>query len=397
MQPLLLSSYTLTNALGAGLGATIRAIKQKSSGLRPCDFDTAAIETFIGRVDGLEESPVMESLAEFDCRNNRLAQLTLEQDHFMDSVAESVKRYGAGRIGLFLGTSTSGILETELAYQNRDPQTGCLPDDYRYQETHDSFSTADFTRRFLKLEGPAMTISTACSSSAKVFADAYRFIQSGFCDAAVVGGVDSLCLTTLYGFSSMELVSSKPCRPADKDRDGISIGEGGGFVLLEKPDAGNDGKGIALLGYGESCDAYHMGTPHPEGIGMAEAMRSALERAELNPKTISYVNLHGTATQTNDQAEDRAVLSVLGANIPCSSTKGWTGHTLGSSGITEAIISSICLSDNLIPGSLNTQSLDPDIKCRVVLENEDSELAYVISNSFGFGGNNCSLVFGLAP
>ncbi len=197
MQPLILSSYTLTNALGAGLDATTRAIKQKSSGLRPCDFDTAAIETFIGRVDGLEESPVMESLAEFDCRNNRLAQLTLEQDHFMDSVAESVKRYGAGRIGLFLGTSTSGILETELAYQNRDPQTGCLPDDYRYQETHDSFSTADFTRRFLKLEGPAMTISTACSSSAKVFADAYRFIQAGFCDAAVVGGGDSLCLTTL--------------------------------------------------------------------------------------------------------------------------------------------------------------------------------------------------------
>lgn len=397
MQPLILSSFTLTNALGLGLEATTKALAEGRSGLRPCDFDSADLEAFIGRVDGLEESPVMENLSEFDCRNNRLAQIALQQDNFMASVADAVKRFGADRIGVFIGTSTSGILETELAYLNRDPATGCLPDDYRYLQTHDIFSTADFTRRFLRLEGPALAVSTACSSSAKVFADAYRFIQSGFCDAAVVGGVDSLCLTTLYGFSSMELVSSRPCRPADKDRDGISIGEAGGFALLEKSRRqGHSENRIALLGYGESCDAYHMGAPHPEGRGMADAMRSALEKAELKPEAISYVNLHGTATQTNDQAEDRAVHSVLGPNIPCSSTKGWTGHTLGSSGITEAIISAICLTEGFIPASLNTLVLDPDIKCRIVLENEDAELSYVISNSFGFGGNNCSLIFGMA-
>lgn len=395
MQPLILSAYTLTSALGAGLDATTRALKQRRSGLRPCDFGSADIATFIGRVDGLEDSPVIKRLADFDCRNNRLAQLALEQDNFIDAVAESVKRYGADRVGLFLGTSTSGILETELAYQNRDPETGSLPDSYRYLETHDCFATADFARRYLKLEGPAMAISTACSSSAKVFATAYRFIQSGFCDSAVVGGVDSLCLTTLYGFSSMDLVSQQPCRPADKDRDGISIGEAGGFVLLEKSGTETGGKRVALLGYGESCDAYHMGTPHPEGRGMAEAMRSALQKAALAPEAISYANLHGTATQANDQAEDRAALSVLGANIPCSSTKGWTGHTLGSAGITEAIISSVCLSEKFIPGSLNTQTLDPDIKCLIVLDNENVELDCVISNSFGFGGNNCSLIFGL--
>lgn len=394
MKPLILSSYTLTNALGSGVEATTRSLEQSISGLTPCDFDHVEIETYIGRVVGLEESPVVDDLAEFDCRNNRLAQLTLQQDNFISAVEESKIKFGADRIGLFLGTSTSGILETELAYINRDLETGYLPEGYRYLQTHDNFATTDFTRRFLGLEGPALTISTACSSSAKVFANAYRFIQSGFCDAAIVGGVDSLCLTTLYGFSSMELVSNQPCRPADKDRDGISIGEAGGFVLLEKPSPANSEK-LALLGYGESCDAHHMGTPHPEGHGMAQAMRSALERAELEAKNISYVNLHGTATQTNDKAEDLAVSSVLGQNIPVSSTKGWTGHTLGSSGVTEAIISSICLNRNFIPGSLNTKLVDPNLICSPILENKNGVVTNIISNSFGFGGNNCSLIFGL--
>jgi 3-oxoacyl-[acyl-carrier-protein] synthase-1 len=394
MEPLILSSLTLTNALGLGIEATTRSLEQNKSGLTSCDFDYAEIETYIGRVNGLEESPVVDVLTEFDCRNNRLAQLTLQQDNFVTAIEDAKNRYGQDRIGLFLGTSTSGILETELAYINRDPKTGLLPDNYSYLQTHDNFATTDFTRRYLGLEGPALTISTACSSSAKVFANAYRFIQSGFCDAAVVGGVDSLCLTTLYGFSSMELVSSLPCRPADKDRDGISIGEAGGFVLLEKQSMNHTGKKLALLGYGESCDAYHMGTPHPEGHGMAQAISSALDRAKLVAKDISYVNLHGTATQTNDKAEDLAVSSVLGNNISVSSTKGWTGHTLGSSGITEAIISSICLNNNFIPGSLNTENADPDLKCSPLLENQNRTVNNVISNSFGFGGNNCSLIFG---
>jgi 3-oxoacyl-[acyl-carrier-protein] synthase-1 len=394
MEPLILSSLTLTNALGLGLEATTISLKQGKSGLTPCDFDHAEIETYIGRVNGLEESPVIEELSEFDCRNNRLAQLTLQQDNFITAIEDAKVRYGSDRIGLFLGTSTSGILETELAYINRDPEAGLLPDGYRYLQTHDNYATTDFTRRYLGLEGPALTISTACSSSAKVFANAYRFIQSGFCDAAVVGGVDSLCLTTLYGFSSMELVSSLPCRPADKDRDGISIGEAGGFFLLEKQGSNNTKNNIAFLGYGESSDAYHMGTPHPEGLGMAQAISAALEKAELEAKDISYVNLHGTATQTNDKAEDLAISKVLEKNIPVSSTKGWTGHTLGSSGVIEAIIASICLNKNFIPGSLNTKSVDPNLICPPVLENQTQIVKNVISNSFGFGGNNCSLIFG---
>jgi 3-oxoacyl-[acyl-carrier-protein] synthase-1 len=394
MEPLILTGLTLSNALGLGIDATARSLVESKSGLIPCDFDHAEIDTYIGKVKGLEDSPVVESLMEFDCRNNRLAQLTLQQDNFKNIVEDAKKRFGPDRIGLFLGTSTSGILETELAYINRDPETGNLPSSYRYLQTHDNFATTDFSRRYLGLEGPALTISTACSSSAKVFANAYRFIQSGFCDAAVVGGVDSLCLTTLYGFSSMELVSSQPCRPADKDRDGISIGEAGGFVLLEKQSKKKSLNNIALLGYGESCDAYHMGTPHPEGHGMAQAIYSALDKAELEARDISYVNLHGTATQTNDKAEDLAIASVFGSNISVSSTKGWTGHTLGSSGITEAIISCICLNNNFIPGSLNTNVTDPDLKVAPILENRNQEVNSVISNSFGFGGNNCSLIFG---
>ena len=394
MEPLILTQFTLTSALGRGLSDVARMLENQKSGLHPCDFEYVNLDTYIGRVNGIEQAPVVGQLKKFDCRNNRLAQLALQQDNFKEAVEDAKKRYGSDRIGLFIGTSTSGLLTTELAYRNRDPVTGDLPEDFHYLETQDNFSVATFVQRLLKLDGPAMVLSTACSSSAKVFAEASRFIQSGFCDAAVVGGTDSLCLTTLYGFSSLELVSSQPCRPGDKDRDGLSIGESSGFALLEKPGNAQSTNQIALYGYGESADAYHMTTPRPDGSGMAQSMRSALQRAGLSADQISYINLHGTATPTNDLAEDKAVLDVFGSATPCSSTKGWTGHTLGALGITEAVISAICLKDRLIPGSLNTQTPDPDLKANIVLQNRSEELSFILSNSFGFGGNNCSLIFG---
>jgi len=382
VKPLAITAYTATSALGRGLAAMLDALRRGAGGLKPNDFDRAELRAWIGRVAGLEDEPVAGALAEFDCRNNRLAQLGLAQDGFMDAVAQARAKYGAKRVAVLLGTSTSGILQTELAYRTKELQT------LRYRYAQNLYSMTDFVRRALALEGPAMTISTACSSSAKVFASAARYIEAGVADAAVVGGVDSLCLTTLHGFSSLQLVSDEPCRPFDAARKGMSIGEAAGFALLQKNESA-----IALVGYGESSDAYHMSTPQPEGEGALAAMRQALARAGLEPAAIDYVNAHGTATPANDRAEDRAIVRLFGASVPVSSTKGWTGHTLGAAGIVEAVVCFLALEHGLIPATLNSSAIEPGLESQIVLQNRNSRLRHALSNSFGFGGSNCSLVF----
>jgi len=394
--PLTLSAYTLVTANGRGVAPILRALKERRSGLRPCDFEDVTLKTYIGRVEGLEDFSLNHGFERFDCRNNRLAWLGLQQDGFMVAVAEAKQRYGAQRIAVVMGTSTSGILETEHAYRARDPHTGSLPAWYRsrYRYTHNMYSLGHFVRTYLGLQGPAMVISTACSSSAKVFATAARLLQAGLCDAAIVGGVDSLCLTTLYGFSSLQLLSTSPCRPCDEDRDGLSLGEAAGFALLESSERVGRRGAVALLGYGESTDGYHMSHPHPEGAGAIRAIRDSLARAGLRPEEIEYINLHGTATKANDAVEDKAVYRIFGARPACSSTKGWTGHTLGAAGITEAVISALCLTHGLIPGTLNCARVDGSLKSRIVREHQTGSLSLVLSNIFGFGGNNCSLVFG---
>lgn len=390
MQPLAITALSAANALGRGLAASFEALRQARTGLRPNDFDDAALRTWIGRVDGLEREPVSGALAEFDCRNNRLAQAALAEDGFAEAVHRARERYGAHRVAVFIGTSTSGILQTELAYRSRDT-AGRLPAWLYYRGTHNLFSVTDFVRRRLGLSGPAATISTACSSSAKVFASAHRLFAAGLADAAVVGGVDSLCLTTLYGFSSLELLAPERCMPFDRARKGLSIGEAAGFALLERGARGR----VALLGYGESSDAHHMSAPHPEGTGARRAMRAALGCAGLEPHSIDYVNAHGTATPANDRAEDGALFALFGAEVPVSSTKGWTGHTLGAAGITEAILCCLCLERGFLPGTLNTASADPELRSQIVLQSVPRPLKRVLSNSFGFGGSNCSLVFGV--
>jgi len=396
VQPLAISRYSIVNCLGAGLRAVADAMREKRSGLAPCDFETVKLDTHIGRVRGLEALPVRSDLGAYDCRNNRLAQLGIELDGFAGAVSQASDRYGPARVGVFMGTSTSGILETELAYRRRDPRTGALPPDYRYTQTHNTFSLADFVRRYLGLQGPAFVVSSACSSTAKVFGNAARMIAAGVCDAAVVGGVDSLCLTTLYGFHSLELTSRGPCRPFDAERDGLSIGEGAGFALLERVETRPEAGAIPLLGIGESCDAYHMSTPHPDGLGAMSAMRLALETANLAPADIDYVNLHGTATRTNDAAEDRSVWELFGGGTPCSSTKGATGHLLGAAGITEIIISILAIEHGLMPGSAHTRRIDPAMRSNYLIEPRKARVRRVLSNSFGFGGSNCSVVLGTA-
>jgi 3-oxoacyl-[acyl-carrier-protein] synthase-1 len=393
MKPLAVTAFSVVSPLGRGRAATLEALRARRGGLRPNDFADAPLETWIGRVDGLEEAPLEGELGRYDCRNNRLAALGFEEDGFAAAVARARERYGAGRIAVLLGTTTSGIAETERAWRERQPD-GSLPRWYRYRETHNLYSLADFVRRRARLEGPTTTVSTACSSSAKVFAAAQRLIEAGFADAAVVGGVDTLCRMTLHGFHSLELLARGPCRPCDAERDGLSIGEAAGFALLER--AARAASGLALLGYGESSDAYHMSSPHPQGAGAAAAMRAALERAGVPPHEVDYINLHGTGTPANDRAEDAAVHAVFGDAVPCSSTKGWTGHTLGAAGIVEAVVSLLCIEHGLLPGSLNLRHVDPALRSRIALEAEARALRRVLSNSFGFGGSNCSLLFGAA-
>mgnify|MGYP003587219480 CR=1 FL=1 len=392
INPLAISACTVTNALGWGVAASLTALQDRATGLRRCDFEDADLNTWIGRIAGLEDQPLTGELAAFDCRNNRLAWLALAQDGFQAAVNRAIARYGSDRIGVFVGSSTSGIRATEIAYRDRDPVTGSLPADFDYQHTHNLFSVTDLTRHLLGLTGPACTVSTACSSSAKAFAVAHRHVQAGFCDAAVVGGVDSLCLTTLYGFNALGLASTELCRPWAIGRDGLNIGEGAGFALLERAEPGDDR--VLLLGYGESSDAHHMTAAHPEGTGAVLAMRQALARADLMPEQVDYINLHGTATPLNDAAEDRAVLRVFGPHTPCSSTKGWTGHTLGAAGITEAIFVWLALEQGFMPGTLNTRQIDPALGAGVMLDNQPSPVQTALSNSFGFGGTNCSLLFG---
>lgn len=389
------SAYTAVNALGRGRDAIFSALQQRRSGLVSCSPDIADLGTFVGRVSHIEAAPVTGTLQDFDCRNNRLARIGLQQDGFEQAVEAARCRYGASRIAVIIGTSTSGVQETEKAYRERDATSGALPRDFSYYHTHNIFSAGDFVRRYLALAGPAFVISTACSSSAKVFAAAHRMMSVGLCDAAVVGGVDSLCATTLYGFASLELVSPTPCCPGDIGRNGISIGEGAGFALLERQDA-VERPHVSLLGFGESSDAYHMSSPHPEGLGAQLAMQRALGSASLAAGDIDYINLHGTASKINDAVEDHAVASIFGTSAPCSSTKGWTGHTLGAAGITEAIISCLCVERSFIPGSLNTTRVDPSFSSRIIVENQVRPIERVLSNSFGFGGSNCSLIFGRA-
>lgn len=391
MSPLAITHFTMTSCLGHGLAATSAALRAGRSGLKPCDFETVDIDTWIGEVEGLDAVQLRGDLSRFDCRNNRLALLGLQQDGFESAVVEAIRQHGADRVGVFIGTSTAGILQTELAYRQRDPTTGALPASFRYAETHNAYSVADFLCQHFGLRGPSVVLSAACASSAKAFGNAARMIEAGVIDAAIVGGVDSLCLTTLYGFRSLELTSHQPCRPYDQARDGISIGEAAGLALLQRD---GPAASMRLLGVGESSDAHHMSSPHPEGRSAQIAIRDALAAAGLSPDQIDYVNLHGTGTPSNDAAEGKAVQAVFGDRVPCSSTKASTGHTLGAAGGIEIVIGLLAIRDGFLPAGLNVAQLDPDIRIDYLTHPRPVQVDRVLSNSFGFGGANASVVIG---
>jgi 3-oxoacyl-[acyl-carrier-protein] synthase-1 len=382
---------TLVSPLGRGLAATADALREERSGLAPCRFEGLILNTHIGLVAGVEDAPVVPQLNDYDGRNNRLAQLALQADAFEDRVRDAAKRHGGHRIAIVIGTASSGIQEAEHAYAGRRSEREPLQS-FRFEYSQSHFSVARFVQSYLGLSGPVFSVSTACSSSSKAFSDAQQMIAIGLCDAAVVGGVDSMCWMSLCGFHSLQLLSTRPCRPNDADRDGISIGEAAGFALLERDPDRSAESSIALLGCGESCDAYHMSAPHPEGLGAVLAMRCALERARIEPADVDYINLHGTGSPANDRAEDLAVAAVFGPGKLCSSTKGLTGHTLGAAGMTEVAISALCLMNGFVPANLNLETPDPEFQMSLVRRSRSAEVRCVLTNSFGFGGSNSSLV-----
>ena len=386
---LAVSAYTATCAAGRGVDALTAALVERRSGLVPNDFSSVPLACWIGRVAGVETTTVPAAQAGWDCRNNRLAWLGLAQDGFLDAARALVDRYGAARVAVVLGTSTASIGATEEAY--RTLESGRFTARFRDPMLHTPHSLAAFVQAVLGTTGPVATVATACSSSAKVFAQAERLIRLGWADAAVVGGVDTLCDSVLFGFNALQLVAPEPCRPFDAARRGISIGEAAGFALLERADAAPHAP--RLVGWGESSDAHHMSSPHPEGLGARLAIADALARAGLGVDAVDYINLHGTATPANDAVEAAAIAALFPPTARASSTKGWTGHTLGAAGIVEAVIALIALTRGFVPGTLNCTDPDPVCGPQLATANESRAPAVALSNSFGFGGSNAALLF----
>ncbi len=383
-----ISATTVVHPAGHGVAALWQAVAQGRSGLRPNDLDWCDLPCWIGAVPGVDDAALAAHLGEWDCRNHRLAWMALQDGAFRQAVAAARGRHGSHRVGVILGTSTSGIRNTEAAYAERHA-SGHWPAGFDYRRTHAVDALCRFSAETLGLQGPMATVSTACSSSAKVFLLAQRWIAAGVIDAAVVGGVDSLCLSTLHGFHALQLLSPEICRPFDAGRKGISIGEAAGFMLVEAIPAA-----VRVSGGGESSDAWHMSTPHPEGLGAQDAMRAALAEAGLDASDIGWVNAHGTATPANDRSEAAALAAVFGAGgVPVSSTKGITGHALGAAGVVEAIITAAAVERQTLPPSANVDTPDASLPIALVRQARPAELRHAMSNNFGFGGSNCSLVF----
>jgi len=352
----------------------------------------------VGAVAG-ELAAIPPELIRQRSRNNQLlleAALQIRPD-----IDRAIQTYGRDRIGIVLGTSTSGIDEASqgLAHYIRDQQ---FPADYDYQQ-QELGAPANFLADWLQVSGPAYVISTACTSSARALMSAQRLLDLGVCDVVLCGGVDTLCKLTLNGFSALEAVSGQRCNPFSRHRNGINIGEAAVLFLMSKQPG--DGQAIALLGSGASSDAHHISAPEPSGRGARQAMRKALHRAGLQPQQISYLNLHGTATAHNDAMESHAVAAVFPEGVPCSSTKPMTGHTLGAAGALEAAFCWLSLStgnrEHALPPHVWDGQADPELPAlnwvTPATRLTSTGPRYLMSNSFAFGGNNVSLIIGDAP
>lgn len=384
-----MSAYLSELGLVCSLGASQRAVREglfasAPSGVKTTDFYAPDRPLALGRVDAALPS-LDGSAVEFRSRNNALVSLALAQ--IRPAVDAAIARFGPARIGVVIGTSTSGIGEAELAIDAL-VKAGALTPGYQYT-LQELGSPARFLAVTLGTRGPTCVISTACSSSAKALASAARWLEAGLVDAVIAGGADSLCRFTIAGFSALESVSAERCNPLSKNRNGINIGEAATLFLVTR-----ESGPVRLAGWGETSDAHHLSAPEPTGKGAAEAMRRALTRAQLNASDIGYLNLHGTATPQNDAMESRAVDAVLGLEVPSSSTKPLTGHTLGAAGALEAAICWLTLTDaeGRLPPHWFDGEREPLLPAlRLVAPGERAPIRAALSNSFAFGGSNASL------
>ncbi len=384
-----MSAYLSELGLVCSLGNDQQAVREglfaaAPSGVKTTDFYAPDRPLALGRVDAV--LPSLEAAAvEFRSRNNALVSLALAQ--IRPAVEAAIARFGPARIGVVIGTSTSGIGEAELAIDAL-VKAGAVPPGYHYT-MQELGSPARFLAATLGTRGPTCVISTACSSSAKALASAARWLEAGLVDAVIAGGADSLCRFTIAGFSALESVSAERCNPMSKNRNGINIGEAASLFLVTRQ-AGP----VRLAGWGETSDAHHLSAPEPSGKGAAEAMRRALARAQLTASDIGYLNLHGTATPQNDAMESRAVDAVLGLEVPASSTKPLTGHTLGAAGALEAALCWLTLTDenNRLPPHWFDGERELELpQLRLVTPGERAPIRAALSNSFAFGGSNASL------
>ncbi|MCC2960380.1 beta-ketoacyl-ACP synthase [Massilia sp. IC2-278] len=383
-------------ALVCALGAEREAIKRRlldeaRSGLAVSDACSPGRPLPLGQAEAM--LPSLDHLPlPLRSRNNALALAALAQ--IRPAVDAAIARYGAGRVGVIIGTSTSGVGATEAALAAH-LETGALPADFHYGQ-QEMASPALFLARELGTSGPAYVHSSACSSSAKAMASAARLIRMGLVDAVVSGGVDTLCRFTVAGFSALESVSEVQCNPLGASRKGINLGEGAALFLMTKEPAA-----VALCGWGESSDGHHMSAPDPQGGGARLAMNEALRRAGIAAGEIDYINLHGTATVQNDAMESRAVAELFGHEVAVSSTKPFTGHTLGAAGAVEAAFCWLAMQDDNPEGKLPPHLWDgaadpalPALNVAAPGARLGRPIRYALSNSFAFGGSNAALVFG---
>ena len=393
--PLPITACAAFTASGLGTESLYTALLDGQHRLHPPRLFDIDFPAYCGEVADALLPQLGSELQEFSTRNARIALAAINHpaDGLRTAVERAVRRYGAHRVGIVLGTSTSGIYETENAYSYLR-EHGKVPASYSLPSQHIWAATARYLKFELGLEGPCYVISTACSSSSKSLASAQRLIATGVCDAVLSGGVDSLCRLTMHGFKSLDIMSEQPCTPLDKDRNGISLGDGAGLLLIEIPHE-DFSDCIQLLGCGESSDAHHMTAPHPEGKGAVLAMQQALAQAGISAADIDYVNLHATGTVLNDSAEMLAMQQVFGDDVHCSGTKGLTGHTLGAAGGIESIITWLSIRYGFRPGTCNLKQLDDNFHCHVNRDAEsDVPVSHTMNNNFGFGGNNTSVVMG---
>ncbi len=383
--PIPITGFAMCNAIGRDRGGVRTSLSLGRSGLGPPSIELP-FETVVGAVD-VELAPLPEALEGWSTRTTRIAQHLLAE--LGPEVIRMRDRWRPERIAVLLGTSTGGADVTEDAYRHY-LEEGALPPEYDLFRQHTFGGILHVVRELVGAAGPSWMVSTACTSSAKPLASAKRMIEAGLIDAALVGGIDTLCSMTLHGFRSLDALSKTACRPFCADRDGLNIGEGGAFLLVERA-----GDPIAMLeGVGESSDAYHISAPHPEGLGARLAMQRALEEAGCAASDVDHVNAHGTGTRLNDVSEAAAIEALFGRAVPVVSTKSYTGHMLGAAGATEAAIAILAIQEGWIPASLRADPVDDRIAIDVVLERRAGSIGRVVSNSFAFGGNNVSVVIG---